>query len=143
MNWHILAIISPLLFLAYLLIIDSIDLFPFNDVEKHTPNIRFWEFWTNYIPLLFASFCNWYGGWLSVVSIILAATCIFGWWWHWWRPYFFGTSEEDRKHYEENFGRTYKFLPPIKDHPIPDAEHMPVGPLAFLMLFASIMNFLH
>jgi hypothetical protein len=42
----------------------------------------------------------------------------------WWRPYLFGASTGQRARHERHFGRTYRFLPPIADHPVPDAMHV-------------------
>ncbi len=40
MNWHIISIITPIILVFYLVIIDFVDLYPFNDVSKHTTDVR-------------------------------------------------------------------------------------------------------
>jgi hypothetical protein len=51
-------------------------------------------------------------------------------------PYFFGFPNNVRSDYKKYFSRTYKFLPAIKDHIIPDAEHVGVG----ILLVASLVT---
>ncbi|MEH7106406.1 hypothetical protein V7083_01350, partial [Bacillus sp. JJ1764] len=47
----------------------------------------------------------------------------------WWIPYFTGYPHYVQADYEKYFRNTYKFLPSIKNHIIPDAEHVGVGVL--------------
>ncbi|KLT16574.1 hypothetical protein AA980_17490 [Neobacillus vireti] len=47
----------------------------------------------------------------------------------WWIPYLTGYPHQVRVDYEKYFHNTYKFLPAIKNHIIPDAEHVGVGVL--------------
>ncbi|PLS03782.1 hypothetical protein CVD27_13410 [Neobacillus cucumis] len=57
----------------------------------------------------------------------------------WWFPYFFGYPNNIRTDYEKYFKRTFKFLPKIKDHIIPDAEHVGVGILLTITLLVQII----
>jgi len=45
-----------------------------------------------------------------------------------------GTTEEERAERASLFGGTTTFLPPIGDHPIPNAQHVVVGLLMLLMV---------
>lgn len=141
MSWHVLSIIIPILLSVYLVITDFVDLAPFNDVSKHSRETRNWEILLNYPLPLVAAFCNWYGTTITtIVAILIGALFLFGNIFSWWVPYFFGCSDEARRHYEEAFGKTIKILPPIKNHPIPNLEHLPVAVLIILWLVTSIMN---
>jgi hypothetical protein len=42
----------------------------------------------------------------------------------WWRPYLLGAPQRHRELHQRYFGRTCRSLPPIADHPIPDAMHV-------------------
>lgn len=55
----------------------------------------------------------------------------------WWIPYLFGFPNVTPD-YVKYFKRTYKFLPPIKNHIIPDAEHVGVGVFLVILLFFQI-----
>jgi hypothetical protein len=55
----------------------------------------------------------------------------------WWVPYFRGVSPQFMRFYEHWFGNTYKFLPPIDGHPVPDAEHTVIAALLVTVLTFS------
>jgi hypothetical protein len=73
--------------------------------------------------------------------LIIALLCLVGHIFAWWVPYFWGHySAFTKQEYEFSFSKTIKILPPIKDHPIPDLEHMPVGILALVWCIAAIID---
>ena len=53
-----------------------------------------------------------YAGWLALQAV------------GWWIPYLRGASENHLRFYEKHWARTWRFLPPIGDHPIPNAAHV-------------------
>jgi hypothetical protein len=55
----------------------------------------------------------------------------------WWIPYFFGASEAHMQQYRKLFSRTFKFLPPIDDHLIPDAQHCVLHGLTVIALILT------
>jgi hypothetical protein len=57
----------------------------------------------------------------------------------WWIPYFQGAPPQMMRFYEHWFANTYKFLPPIDGHPIPDAEHSVILALLALLLACSVV----
>jgi hypothetical protein len=44
--------------------------------------------------------------------------------------------------YKHLFSRTYKFLPPIDNHPIPDAQHVTLATLSLITLIIVTVAFL-
>jgi hypothetical protein len=75
---------------------------------------------------------------------MLAGLGFYGFWFYmevssWWVPYFRGASPQFMLFYEHWFGNTYKLLPPIDGHPIPDAEHTVIlGLLVLVLTFSTI-----
>ena len=72
---------------------------------------------------------------------MLAGFGLYGFWLYleinsWWVPYFRGASPQFMRFYEHWFGNTYKFLPPIDGHPVPDAEHTVI-----LVLLVTVLTF--
>lgn len=53
-----------------------------------------------------------YSGWLALQAA------------GWWIPYLRGASEGHMRFYEKHWARTWRFLPAIGDHPIPNAAHV-------------------
>jgi hypothetical protein len=82
--------------------------------------------WRRWRPILGAAvlwLCLWL--WLQVTS--------------WWVPYFTGGSAQWRSVYARVFSRTYKFLPAIRDNPIPDAAHTVLTLLIIVALASTTM----
>lgn len=121
----------PVILVIYLLIIDFVDLYPFNDVAKHKAHDRKAELF-NYLLISAGALFGWSGLYpLQIAAFLIAAACVIGHLFAWWVPYFFGHyNSYCKEEYEHQFSSTIKILPPIKDHPIPDLEHLPVGLLA-------------
>ena len=110
MDWlTIVAVATPLVLTIYLLITDYVNLYPLNDVKKHTPHIRKIESLNYFVPAIAAGF-SWIGN--LIVPFIAATLFLIGNIYSWWIPYFFGCSEKRKQHYKEAFGNTIKILPP-------------------------------
>lgn len=125
---HVVAFALPLLFLAYQMSIDFINLFPFNDIHSRDKRLRKYEVLGNYPPLIIIAACffvnNGIAHWVGfVMTSIIMVMHLFAW----WIPYLTGYPNQVRADYEKYFSRTFKFLPAIKNHIIPDAEHVGVG----------------
>ena len=128
MTWQTAAMLAPLIFLGYQLLIDFVPMLPWNDTSTRTAKHRLLEALFNYSPLLLIA----YGfsqssrtGWL--ISAIGATLYFIGHLNAWWRPYFFGASTKEMEEYKTHFSRTFKFLPARGTNPIPDAEHVVIG----------------
>jgi hypothetical protein len=127
LSWQIVSIVVPAVLAVYLLITDFVDLYPFNDVSKHTGQVRKWEL-LNYILPVVAAVYSWSGNVeAEIFAFIISSLYLAGNLYSWWVPYFFGRPKAQAAKLKKQFGRTIKILPPIKDHPIPNLEHLPVG----------------
>lgn len=142
MNLHLWAIILPIVFLFYQIVIDSINLFPFNDVHVRDKRLRKYEVLGNYPPLLIISICFYFDGAWSWAGYSLTAIIMIMHLFAWWIPYFTGYPAAVRNDYEKYFSRTCKFLPKIKNNIIPDAEHVGVGILLMVTLVVQSLYLL-
>jgi hypothetical protein len=59
---------------------------------------------------------------------------------YWWVPYLRGASDAQRAEHDQLFGGTTTFLPPIGDHPVPNAQHVVVGILMVGMWMATLVT---
>ncbi|MBS4172225.1 hypothetical protein [Bacillus sp. FJAT-49736] len=141
---HILAIVLPLVFLGYQMVIDFVNLFPFNDIHSRDKRLRKYEVLGNYPPLVVISACFFFNSglwhWVGfIMTSIIMVMHLFAW----WIPYLTGYPNQVRSDYDKYFRNTYKFLPAIKNHIIPDAEHFGVGVLLSLtMIIQGIYLFI-
>jgi len=106
-----------LVFLAYQILIDFVNIFPFNDIASRDKRLRKFEVLGNYPPLLIIAFCFFYDSTVSVwIGFILTGIIFVMHLFAWWIPYFFGIPKSVKKDYDKYFTRTLKCLPKIKDH---------------------------
>ena len=144
MNWQFIAMVAPLVFLAYQLLIDFVPMAPWNDTSTRTNKERMGELIFNYTPLLLIAFGfsqTSRTGWL--VSAIGATLYFVGHLNAWWRPYFFGANEKEMIDYKKHFSRTLKFLPARgENHPIPDAEHVVIGIICIGMVVTAWLAYM-
>lgn len=92
-------------------------------ITQITILIFFWRRWRWLMPVGVAAYAWW--AWLEIQS--------------WWIPYFYGASAQWMEVYSRWFKDTYKFLPPIGGHPIPDAEHTVLISLIFAVVITGIL----
>ncbi|MEH7333526.1 hypothetical protein V7161_12870 [Neobacillus drentensis] len=57
MSLHTFAWILPLVFLLYQIVIDFLDLYPFNDINSRDKRLRKFEVLGNYPPLIIIAAC--------------------------------------------------------------------------------------
>ena len=142
MEWTQLATLLPLLFLSYQILIDWVNLFPWNDLATKTAKTRLLELLLNYSPLLLIA----YGFHqptpsTKLYALIGSVAYLLGHLNAWWRPYLLGATSKEQAEYQQYFSRTYKFLPAIGDHPIPDGEHVVLGVICLLMVGCSLLAY--
>jgi hypothetical protein len=94
MLWRVLAIVVPLILLAYLAVIDFADLFPWNDIAAVPRRERAREAALNYPPLLIAAI-----GFaldndlMRIVALVMVCAYTIGNALAWWVPYLIGGLE--------------------------------------------------
>jgi hypothetical protein len=57
-----------------------------------------------------------------------------------WMPYVRGASPSTMRFYGHWFANTYKILPPIDGHPVPDAEHTVILLLLLAVLYCCVVE---
>ena len=139
-----LALILNAAHLAYHQATTNFDFFPFNNIRHYKTSERVAEAGVNALTMgfpLVALFLQnqklitascWVLGFLLVGELLT-----------WWPCYLFGTPKwlpKWQEVYDRTHRHTLKFLPPIKNHPIPNLEHCI---LQFLTLttFAVTLHF--
>lgn len=128
------AILSKILLLTYYQIVEWVDLFPWNNLST-AHNQRSVSLALGSLQLVFLY------GFMSQIEWLMGTGLGAYLLWmvfqvaNWWVPYFRGASERHMQLYSEIFGKTYKFLPAIGNHPVPDTNHII---LHFLLLTVII-----
>lgn len=135
-----LAVLSQIAFTAWFTLTHWISLPPFNNLKEEA---FLHERRTNLILHLFqlssiAGFA-FHIVWLMWIGALFWTISIIGHITSWWLPYFFGWPEGFLKNAEADNAKTYHFLPPRKNHPIPDLNHCIIGILAMLAFTTSWM----
>jgi len=139
----VLAIVTPLVLLAYLALIDFANLYPWNDTASVPKRERIRDALLNYPPLVIASIAFLLDNQvLRIIGLVLVVVYTIGNAASWWIPYVVGATANQRRQYQTSFSRTSKSLPPIRDHPVPDNEHVVVSVLIWVMLVSSIVTFI-
>ncbi len=59
----------------------------------------------------------------------------------WWIPYVRGASEGHMRFYEKHWAGTWRFLPPIGEHPVPNAAHVVLQALILASLATTAVAF--
>ncbi len=138
MDWTTTAAIAPLALIFYLFIADWVNLSPWNNISAMPLPDKLVHSLANYMPLLFVSlaFLKHERGLMLTALLIVLLYVIFYITSH-WIPYFFGTSEQRRREHQRLFGKTVTILPPIKNHPIPNVDHMIAGIYVLILLISA------
>ncbi len=133
------ATVTQALLALYLQVIEWVDLFPWNNVR-----------WGNGQEILDITVAVLQiglivGAWKGVRPLVGVGAVLYAFWLAaqvraWWIPYFWGASAGRMRRYNWWFGETYKFLPPIGDHPIPDAAHVLLQALIAAALVACLRD---
>ncbi|MDR6999227.1 hypothetical protein [Neobacillus niacini] len=144
MSLHLINSVLPLLFLAYQIIIDFVNLYPFNDIQVRDKRLRKLEVFGNYPPLVIIAICFYIHHPISMwIGFVLTTIILIMHLYSWWIPYITGYPKSVEKDYDTYFKRTFKFLPKIKNHIVPDAEHVGVGILLVITFFYEVKELFH
>lgn len=142
MEYFIVALILQIILLVYFQLITLIPMYPWNDLTKYTNKERLLEATVNGIVIivstgLFVTKVKW----LMICSVIIWLLFLMAQLLTWWMPYLTGKHLQQfpRELYETHFKNTYKILPPIKNHIIPDAQHNLLQIITLMILIVSVL----
>jgi hypothetical protein len=139
LRWFKTALVLQALLIAYGLTIQTVDLFPWNDVVSGpaSDDLRL-SIAINVLPLLALMAIFALGvPVLGMVSVAGFAVYLAVQLWFWWKPYAWGANAEEQAAYAESFSRTMKVLPTYGTHLPPDAQHIALHVLILLALIVS------
>ena len=135
------AIVMQVLLFIYFEITTLVNLFPWNDLSKYSTREKVIEATTNGVVIitgivLFLTKVNW----LMTISVIIWFIFLFMQLLVWWMPYLTGKhlKQFPRELYDTHFQRTVKFLPRVKNHIIPDAQHIVLQTLSMATLVMCV-----
>jgi phosphatidylserine/phosphatidylglycerophosphate/cardiolipin synthase-like enzyme len=143
MSWTGFAVVVTGALLLWRLVMDYIPLFPLNDLSRKSVMSHSRDWTAHYVPLGLAMLLNMspfplaigVGLVISCLYVVLqAVTC--------WLPYWTGSSDNQKERYEQAYGRTHRFLPRIRDHLVPDTQHVITGVLAVIMVVGTLGHLL-
>jgi hypothetical protein len=131
------AAVAQMILTAYLQVIEWIPLPPWNDLSRGNGQA------TMDVALLIGGIAFAVSTWRRKTWLMILATIGYAGWLAlqvqtWWVPYFTGGSAGWRRVYERWFSNTFRFLPPINDHPVPDAAHTVLHLLLMIVLVMTI-----
>ncbi len=140
MDWTVAAVAFQAALFVYFELHEWVSLPPWNDMSPGNPERRVAVVLGAAQLVVIVGFSQ---EWLWLMGPGIAM--YIAWLWlqiaGWWKPYLFGTTERHMKAYEKYFGRTYKFLPPIGDHPIPNAAHVGLQLLLIAVIVSAVGAF--
>ncbi|MBD8006611.1 hypothetical protein [Bacillus norwichensis] len=143
MGYYNIAIVLQILLFFYFEVTTLLNLFPWNDLSKYTRKEKFTEAITNglFILLCIGLFAT-KVKWLMAISVMFYLIFLIMQILTWWMPYCTGIhlKQFPKSLYESHFKDTIKWLPPMKDHIIPDAQHNVLQLLSMITLIASSIS---
>ena len=122
-----------ILLLAYHQLTTLVDFYPFNNVRQYSLRERLRECLIHGLlmtlsPLGFVLDI----GWLKIVGAVYYGVLLIGGFLSWWRPYIGGATPDWQATYDRIFRQTLIVLPPIRNHPVPNLEHVILHSLTLL-----------
>ena len=139
-GWSSGAVLAPLTLAGYLLVLDFIDLSPWNDLSVVTRREQVLGSLVNELPLLLiaGAFLQ-PGRALRMLGVGISVLFFLGHIAAWWVPYLWGASAEAVQEQVRRYGETVTFLPGIDGRPAPNAAHIVVGALALATVICTLM----
>lgn len=141
LRWFKSALVLQVLLLAYWLAIETIPLFPWNDVASRPASYEFrTAVFMNALPLLaFLLLFSFGVRVLGVLSVVGYAVYLATQLWRWWKPYALGADAQWQSYYAENFSRTLKIVPAYGTHLPPDANQIALQALVLIVMLVTGM----
>jgi hypothetical protein len=137
---HAVAIVVPLIWLAWLVVIDWLPMFPLNDLTHANVRGRLLAAAINYpFPLLIAGGVALGRTWSLVAATVLCVLIMAGHVQSWWLPYVGLSTAAQREVYRRDYSRTLKILPTAGHDMVIDVQHLVVGALSLIMLTTTLI----
>ena len=140
MRWEKLFLFLQSLLIGYFLLIELISVFPWNDLDR-AGGVSIARTLFIVAPLIVAL--------LAVLGrnlVFMVVGAFFQILWFAvqlgtiWFPYFLGANKDVKSRAAVLYERTYKFLPPVQDHPIPDAANVVLFSLTIIAIGSLIFS---
>ena len=137
MKWNLIASAAIVLMLAYFIVVNHIDVYPWNNLVA--PQLS--STLAGVVPfgvyaLAFALGIRWLMIIGTVHSYVWLALQIR----QWWIPYLFGPTLLHRDFHwyvAHGYDRTIRIVPAVEDRPTPDAQHLVLQALSFVVVVAT------
>lgn len=139
---YLTALFCQLALLLFQQLTTLFDLYPFNNVHCFTWKERLAECLINgmLLALPFVGFV-FHLSWLEVAALIIYPALLTGEYISWWHPYLFGATKSWREKYDRIFCHTLVVLPPIRNHPVPNLEHLLLHALSLLVTILTYIAY--
>jgi hypothetical protein len=135
----VIGVITPLVWLGWLVLTDWVPMYPLNDLEHRDHHQRAVAAMTTYPAGLLISAGVLIGqGWSLATAVILAGSVVVGHVAGWWLPYAGVSVGPQRDVYREEYSRTVSVLPRAGHEVVVDVQHMVTGILGLVMLGTSL-----
>jgi hypothetical protein len=140
----VLGVITPLVWLGWLVLTDWVPMYPLNDLEHRDRHQRAVGAMTTYPAGLLVSAGVLIGqSWSLATAVIIAGSVVVGHLAGWWLPYAGVSVGPQRDVYREEYSRTVSVLPRTGHDVVVDVQHMVTGVLGLVMLGTSLFSFAH
>ena len=139
MNCNLIASGSMVVMLAYFILDNHVDLYPWNNLAtSQLPSTL-----AGVIPfgIYAVAFAVGYR-WLMVIGAVHSYVWLALQICQWWVPYLFGPTllhRDFRWYYAHGYDGTIKILPGIDNRPIPDAQHLVLQALSLIVAITATM----
>ncbi|WP_432843505.1 hypothetical protein [Dactylosporangium sp. CA-092794] len=135
-----LAVLVPLVWLAWLILTEWVPMFPLNDLSVTNLRHRALAATINYpFPLLIAVLIGLRRPWSAWLALGLCALVLAGHLYSWWLPYLGVKLPSVQAGYERDYARTWKILPAAGHAVVIDVQHMVVGGLTLAMAATTLL----
>ncbi|HEY7989607.1 MAG TPA: hypothetical protein VIE19_10340 [Lapillicoccus sp.] len=140
----VIGVITPLVWLGWLVLTDWVPMYPLNDLEHRDRHQRAVGAMTTYPAGLLVSAGVLIGqSWSLATAVIIAGSVVVGHLAGWWLPYAGVSVGPQREVYREEYSRTVSVLPKAGHDVVVDVQHMVTGVLGLVMLGTSLLSFAH
>lgn len=142
LDLFIWAVVMQVILLIYFEVTTLVNLYPWNDVEKYSKKEKVTEATSNGIIILIGiGLFLTKTPWLMILSAIIWFIFLVMQLFVWWMPYLTGKhlKQFPKELYHSHYQHTIKILPKIKNHIIPDAQHLVLQVLSLSTLLTIAM----